>query len=253
MNTASPILLTFKDIAKSKLLLDFLATLDYVEIAPFEPKTKAIVETALPTSVDTSLYTMEDIRNIARKFPKNHLWVYDDLVTHFPSDSMIKVEIQNHKLCIMPSPQEIHQNIVGELFTTFRNFNKPRKLGKVIISPFDVLLDVQNVFIPDIIFVSVARKDILDGKKAVGAPDLVVEVWSPANKKKEREEKKEVYARNGVTEFWEIYPKQERVIVQTLNTNQEYEVFSEAKKTGKVASQVLNGLEIDLTDIFVME
>lgn len=253
MNTASPILLTFKDVAKSKLLLDFLATLDYVEMSPFELRLDSVELSALPAHKEKSPYTAKDIRKIARKFPKNHLWVYDDLVKHFPSDSMIKVEIQNHTLCIMPSPQEIHQNTLGDLSIIFKTFNKEKKLGKVIISPFDVLIDAQNVFIPDIIFVSVARKDILDGKKAIGAPDLVVEVWSPGNKKKERKDKKEVYARNGVTEFWEIYPKQERVIVQTLNTNQEYEVFSEAKQTGKVTSQVLDGLEIDLADIFVME
>lgn len=59
--------------------------------------------------------------------------------------------------------------------------------------------------------------------------------------------------RNAVTEFWEIYPEQERVVVQTLNANREYKIFSEPKKAGKVTSQVLDGLEIDLEGIFVTE
>jgi Uma2 family endonuclease len=188
-----------------------------------------------------------------QQFPKSYKWVYDDLVKYFPSDSMIKVEIFNHKIHILPSPEEIHQHIVGNVCDNFKTFNKTKKVGKVIISPFDVLLDVSDVFVPDIIFVSVPRKDILDGKKANGAPDLAVEVWSPSNKKKERAYKKEVYARNGVTEFWEIYSKKEEVIVQTLDAKQEYEVFSQAKKAGKVVSKVLDGLEIDLEDIFVVE
>jgi Uma2 family endonuclease len=244
------ILLTFKDVSKSKFLLDFLATLDYIEISPAMPQAKLEVVPILPTKEN---YTIQDIRKIEQNFPKNHQWVYDDLVKHFPTDSNIRVEILNHKLFIMPSPEALHQNVTGNLCTSFKTFNKTLKLGKVIISPFDVLINAQNVLIPDIVFVSVARQDILDGKKANGAPDLVVEVWSPSNKKKEREEKKEAYARNGVTEFWEIYPKQERIVVQTLNAQQEYEVFSEAKKSGKVLSKVLEGLEIDVEDIFVLE
>jgi len=62
-------------------------------------------------------------------------------------------------------------------------------MTQVIISHFDILLDMQNVLISDIIFVSIACKNILHRKKANGVPDLVVEIWSPANKKKEREEK----------------------------------------------------------------
>lgn len=243
----NPILLTFKDTAKSKLLLDFLATLDYVEIQ------KPFKQDIVPILKDKQDYTLEDIRRVAREFPKNHAWVYEDLVTHFPSDSMIKIEILNHKINLMPSPEQIHQDIVGDLVTTFKTFSKEKKLGKVIISPFDVLIDAKNVIVPDIVFISVARQQILDGKKANGAPDLVVEVWSPANKKKERTYKKEICAKNGVTEFWEVYPKKEQVIVHTLNKNQEYEIFSEAKKTGTVTSKVLDGLEIDLADIFVSE
>ena len=249
----NPILLTFKDEAKSQRLLDFLATLDYVDIAPAPQQAKLEAEPPIVVPILKENYTRKDLQKIAQQFPKSHTWIYADILKYFPSDSMIKVEILNHKINIMASPEEIHQNIVGELSTTFKTFNKQNKLGKVIISPFDVLLDAPNVFVPDVIFVSVARKGILDGKKANGAPDLAVEVWSPGNKKKERAQKKEVYAKNGVTEFWEIYPKKEQVIVQILNTKQEYEIFSEAKKTGKVQSKVLDGLIIDLTDIFVME
>ncbi len=196
---------------------------------------------------------IEDLQKIALSLSPEYDWRYDDILKNFPQDLKVRVEILNKRLLISESPDMLHQETLANVSQKLKEHTQKQQAGKVIIGLFDVLLDDQNVFIPDIIFVSVARKNILDGKKANGAPDLVVEVWSPGNKKKERKHKKEVCAKNGVTEFWEIYPKQERVIVHTLNTQQEYEVFSEAKKTGKVQSKVLDGLEIELEDIFVME
>jgi Uma2 family endonuclease len=89
------------------------------------------------------------------------------------------------------SPEQIHQEIIGDLCPLLKVFVKTHQLGKVIISPFDVVLNENNVVVPDMIFMSVAKAAILDGKKAQGSPDLlvVVEVWSPGNKKKERDTK----------------------------------------------------------------
>lgn len=193
------------------------------------------------------------VQSIAQKFPENYQWTYSELVKHFPEDLQVRVEVLNGRLLISESPDVLHQQICGNLLLTLRKYVKEKALGTCLIGLFDIVLKENNVLNPDAFFVSVARKYILDGKKANGAPDLVVEVWSPGNKKKERNEKREVYASNGVTEFWEIYPKKEQVIVQVLNAKQEYEVFSEAKKVGKVISKVLGGLELSLADIFVME
>ncbi len=48
------------------------------------------------------------------------------------------------------------------------------------------------------------------------APDLMIEVISPANYKKLREEKKQKYADFGVREYWEIYPKKQKINVEVL-------------------------------------
>ncbi|WP_338814475.1 Uma2 family endonuclease [Bernardetia sp. Wsw4-3y2] len=195
-------------------------------------------------------YTFEDIKKIAAQFPIDYKWTYQDLVNYFPQDLSVKVEIINNQLFIMPSPEQDHQEIVGELFVAFKHYAKLHKLGKVIVSPFDVVFDEDNTVIPDVIFVSVQRMDILDGKKAQGAPDLAVEVWSKGNKKKEREAKRELYQKNKVTEFWQIYPKKKQVFVEVLNEKGKYQVFSEAEKEGSIKSKVLTGFEIDITDIF---
>jgi Uma2 family endonuclease len=134
-----------------------------------------------------------------------------------------------------------------------KTFVKTHQLGKVIISPFDVVLNENNVVVPDMLFVSVAKANILDGKKAQGSPDLLVEVWSPGNKKKERNTKRKLYEENGVLEFWEVFPKKNQVIVQTLNSEGSYEVFSEAQKTGAVRSKILEGFTLDIEALFEEE
>ncbi len=62
--------------------------------------------------------------------------------------------------------------------------------------------------------------------------------------------KHQLYENQGVTEYWQIYPKKKKITVEVLNENQQYEVFSEASKKGTIRSQVLAGFEIDLATVF---
>lgn len=49
--------------------------------------------------------------------------------------------------------------------------------------------------------------ELLNGRIVVSpVPDLVVEILSPSTRKRDLTEKKDVYARNGVDEYWIIDP-----------------------------------------------
>lgn len=195
-----------------------------------------------------------EIEAIAAQFAPDYVWTYERLCEHFPSDSNIPVEIIYNQLFIMPSPTEFHQEVVGEICSRMKMYARQHTLGKVIISPFDIVwAGGDNVVIPDVIFVSVSRKHILDGKKATDSPDLVVEVWSPGNTAEKREEKRQLYEEKGVLEFWEVYPKEERVKVQALDqTTHTYQVLAEASGTGRVHSQVMPGFTLDVADLFAV-
>ncbi|NJK82626.1 MAG: Uma2 family endonuclease [Saprospiraceae bacterium] len=254
----SQLLITLTDESKLATLQSFLQTIDYV-VSVEEVKPHTVEESPYNDSEEADenrlyepkhTYSIQDLESIVAQFPANHCWTYRDLKAYFPADLAIKVEIIKNQLFIMPSPEQIHQDIVGDLFIAFKVFAKTHRLGSVIISPFDVVLDENNVLIPDILYVSVQRSEILDGKKVNGAPDLLVEVWSPSNKKKERLKKHQLYAEKGVAEFWQIFPKKKYIIIETLNAAGEYELFSEAKKEGTVRSKVLEGFALNLNEIF---
>src|SRR5215216_3938388 len=84
-----------------------------------------------------------------------------------------------------------HQLTTGNLFVQFKNFLK-NETCQVFIAPFDVRLPVKNkkadneittVVQPDLCIVCDESK--IDDKGCCGAPDLVVEVLSAGNTKKE--------------------------------------------------------------------
>ena len=90
-------------------------------------------------------------------------------------------------------------------------------------APFDVRLprktdnadkQVFTVVQPDICVICDKAK--LDKKGCIGAPDLVIEILSPGNTKKEMKDKFEVYEEAGVREYWIVQSTDKNVLVYTL-------------------------------------
>ncbi len=52
-----------------------------------------------------------------------------------------------------------------------------------------------------------------------GAPDVVIEILSPANKGYDKKDKKQVYEKYGVKEYWIIEPNDKTVTGFTLINN----------------------------------
>ena len=107
---------------------------------------------------------------------------------------------------MFPSSREIHQYILGRLFLRLGAFIYGRNLGKVYCSPFDVVLSDTDVVQPDLLFVSSGRESIITPENIQGAPDLVVEILSPATAARDRTLKLDLYARHGVQEYWIVDP-----------------------------------------------
>ena len=59
----------------------------------------------------------------------------------------------------------------------------------------------------------------LDDKGCIGAPDLIIEILSPGNKKKEMGIKFDLYEENEVKEYWIIDPTEKIVLMYVLQGN----------------------------------
>ena len=198
-------------------------------------------------------YNAADMEAIIQKFPKNKKWTFKDLQNenYFPAEVNVKIELLNYKIYVMADPKLSHQEILTNVSSYLNLFVKKNKLGKTYVAPVALLISEGTVLKPDILFVSVSKFDYIGEDGITIAPELALEVISKANYKKLRDKKKEQYAQFGVLEYWEIYPKQKKVSIETLDeSNKNYQPYSQAQKTGKVQSKVLEGFEINLEDIF---
>ena len=100
------------------------------------------------------------------------------------------------------------------------------------------------------IFISKQRQEIVKQDGIYGAPDLVIEILSPATAYYDIKKKFKVYERYGVKEYWIVDPEMKGVELFLLNQKGEFEIASKYYETGMVKSVILNGMEIDLKDIF---
>ena len=115
-----------------------------------------------------------------------------------------------------PAPLDRHQSLSMEISAELFHHVKTRKLGTVRAAPYDVYFDTQNAFQPDILFISKERMHLIDKDGQYGAPDLIIEILSPATAKYDLEDKKGVYEQYGVKEYWIVDSEDKSVLGYSL-------------------------------------
>ncbi len=168
----------------------------------------------------------------------------------FDDEDNYYYEIINGEMIQKSAPTPMHQRICRKLIVILDKFIDEKKSGEIFQSPIDVYLDEYNKPQPDIIFVSKEKKTIITNDGIMGVPDLIIEIISPTSVIRDRIEKKNLYERMAVQEFWLIDPQYEAIEIHTLQNNR-YELFTAATTLeGELKSALFEGLTINLTDIF---
>ena len=153
------------------------------------------------------------------------------------------------ELVMAPSPNLFHQDISGNIFILLRGYLAKNPIGSAHIAPLDVYLSEVNVYQPDVIYVSNARRSLLAEHGIEGAPDLVVEILSPATALYDKGPKRKIYARTGVNELWLIDP--ELKSIQTYELTKNAETPSATHSADSVfKSPLFPGLRIKAAAIF---
>lgn len=173
-------------------------------------------------------------------------FTYQDYL-HMPEER--RYELVEGELVMVPSPSEYHQRISGNLYAILRDFVRKNSLGAVYFAPLDVVLSNEDVLQPDIVFVSQGRSYVITPQNISGAPDLVVEILSPATAYRDREIKNKLYAQYGVGEYWIVDPDDRSVAVLKLG-EEGFEAAGFYREGEILASPLLRGLSIPLTEIF---
>ncbi len=158
-------------------------------------------------------------------------------------------ELIDGELLTTPSPVPNHQRISRKLEFILEKFVTENNLGEIFDAPCDVYLDDENVIQPDILFISLDRLAIIGEKNIQGAPDLAVEIISENSAYKDMVQKKRLYARFGVKEYWVVIPDCEEIEIYILKDNT-YRLYKSYNKSDNLESPLLKGLNIALKDIF---
>lgn len=176
-------------------------------------------------------------------------YTYEDYL-QIPEEPGYRYEVLEGMLVKEPSPSLQHQRISRELgrqlMTFFEDFDSD---GELFFAPLDVTLLAGNVLQPDILFVSGARKEIMSEERIDGPCDLVVEIMSPANRRKDRLQKMEIYRQAGIPHYWLADPE-ENTLEAFLLKDGNYTLMYAGGPGDAFAHPAFPGLSLDLDKIF---
>ncbi len=139
---------------------------------------------------------------------------YEDYC-HIPPGHQ-RYELIGGAIRVVPSPSVSHQEVSRRLLMALAAWVGDHGLGKTYHAPLDVVLSEHDVVQPDLVYISKDRYSIIKEANIWGAPDLVVEILSPATAAWDRGAKRQLYARSGVRELWLVDPQARSIEVAVL-------------------------------------
>ena len=157
-------------------------------------------------------------------------------------------EVVNGEIRLMPPNKWKHADIVDNLRDALF-LQLDRRTFRVTTTKFGLIIRKSPLTVrePDLAVFERNTIVVRDGY-IHSAPGLIVEVLSPANRRREREEKLADYASLGVPEFWVISPEDRTVEVLHLESRayRRFGLFSE----GVLASRAFPGVQISIAQIW---
>ncbi|QKG52874.1 Uma2 family endonuclease [Hymenobacter sp. BRD67] len=156
----------------------------------------------------------------------------------------------------MSAPTSEHQQIASNLHGELYGFLKHRPC-QVFSAPFDVRLlrstgngdaQIQTVVQPDISVICDRTK--IDKRGCLCAPDWIIEIVSPNSLVLDTRTKFDIYAENGVGEYWIAFPGEQTIVAYALSAEGQYEPLGTYAEPGLMQSHTLPELAVDWKDIF---
>jgi Uma2 family endonuclease len=153
-----------------------------------------------------------------------------------------RCELLYGRLPVTLAPTARHQLIVLALGGFLLEFARLQG-GYAGVAPVDVVLADHSIVQPDVIYVSRERAAGIVRRRIEGAPDLIIEVLSPATARRDLGEKMRLYAESGVAEYWIVDPENETF---EFLENKPGGLLVRVAEGGIRRSAVILGLELDV-------
>ena len=159
------------------------------------------------------------------------------------------VEFEVGLMEILPHPTQIHQTILAELSFRLGDFIRmTADKSRLIMAPFALKLWEDKFRAPDLM-VMLAGHATRRHEQFWEKPDIVVEIVSPDDPKRDLETKRREYALAGIPEYWLINPLDKVVLVLVLDGDR-YVTHGDYREGDVAESLLLTGFSAEVSEIF---
>ncbi len=203
---------------------------------------------------------MSSIINDISQLDPNGTYTYSDYLLWQLQERLELIKGRIFKMS--PAPDLYHQQASSRIFREIAWYLRHQSC-QIFSAPFDVRLfdkrkqsatqgeahEILTVVQPDICVICDKQK--LDRRGCLGAPDLVIEILSPATAQKDLNEKYFLYEENGVFEYWIVQPHDGTITVFDLDrSTNKYQLRKIYAPTDTVPVGIFADCEIDLKEVF---
>ncbi len=183
---------------------------------------------------------------------KDNHYTYADYLNG-PEDE--RWEIIDGRAYAMVPPSPTHQAVLRQLTLKIGNYLED-KTCELYFAPFAVRFpeknerdeDVTTVVEPDLLVICDNSK--IDEKGLKGAPDFIIEILSPSTASYDMIQKRRLYERHGVREYWLVDPTNRTVMVYTLKEKNKYGEPEIYGSEDEIKVHLFDDLVLNMKDVF---
>lgn len=160
-------------------------------------------------------------------------------------------ELLNGRIVMNPPAGWPYGEAEADALGPIQQFVRGRDIGRVFGPSQGFELPSGDTVAPDLAFVSAEKWRATErevGRFLRVVPDLVVEVMSPSTASRDRGEKKAIYERNGVREYW-LVDARARQLVQYGLRGERYDAGRVLDADAILMSEVLLDLRLPVADL----
>lgn len=188
--------------------------------------------------------------DIALLFPMQGEWSEEEYLSLAESMNWM-IELNDGVFEVLQMPAVLHQRIVQLLFKMFEAYALATHAGEVFVAPLPVRLWEKQFREPDLVFVRPGRVE--DPRASLRAADLVVEVVSPGkeSRKRDLQDKRRVYAKASIAEYWLVDPEARTITVLQL-VGKKYVEHGKFRGDTEATSVLLPGFKVNVATVFAV-
>jgi Uma2 family endonuclease len=186
--------------------------------------------------------TPEPAWEVALLFPPQGTWSEEEYL-ELKGNRLI--EYANGYIEVLAMPTDSHQAIVAFLYSVLAAFVTKGDLGTVRFAPLRLRLWPGKFREPDLLFLRKER-DHLRAEPFWSGADLVMEVVSDDDRRRDLDVKRREYAQAGIDEYWIVDPQRQLVTVLRRD-GERYVAHGEFGRGSRATSELLPGFEVDVT------